>query len=71
MKKIKIAIPLSDLVIYTKSQKFVSFEHSLINQKCYENNSIGETRARRFVKHAGNFFWFNEVKVTMLLCFTS
>ncbi|XP_009941298.2 1-phosphatidylinositol 4,5-bisphosphate phosphodiesterase zeta-1 [Opisthocomus hoazin] len=56
MKKIKIAIPLSDLVIYTKSQKFVSFEHSLINQKCYENNSIGETRARRFVKHAAKEF---------------
>lgn len=56
MKKIKIAIALSDLVIYTKSQKFVSFEHSLANQKCYENNSIGEVQARKFVKHSGNFF---------------
>ncbi|XP_009956345.1 PREDICTED: 1-phosphatidylinositol 4,5-bisphosphate phosphodiesterase zeta-1 [Leptosomus discolor] len=56
MKKIKIAIPLSDLVIYTKSEKFVSFEHSLANQKCYENNSIGEVRARKFVKHSAREF---------------
>ncbi|KAM6381878.1 1-phosphatidylinositol 4,5-bisphosphate phosphodiesterase zeta-1 [Alca torda] len=56
MKKTKIALALSDLVIYTKSEKFVSFEHSLANQKCYENNSIGETRARKFVKHSANEF---------------
>ncbi|NXS99786.1 PLCZ1 phosphodiesterase, partial [Jacana jacana] len=56
MKKIKIALALSDLVIYTKSQKFVSFEHSLGNQKCYENNSIGETKARKFVKHSAKDF---------------
>ncbi|NXJ85156.1 PLCZ1 phosphodiesterase, partial [Trogon melanurus] len=62
MKKIKIAIALSDLVIYTKSQKFVSFDHSLSNQQCYENNSIGETRARKFVKHSGNLFSFNTIK---------
>ncbi|NXU52373.1 PLCZ1 phosphodiesterase, partial [Turnix velox] len=52
----KIAFALSDLVIYTKSQKFVSFENSLANQKCYENNSIGETKARKFVKHAAKEF---------------
>ncbi|NXJ02765.1 PLCZ1 phosphodiesterase, partial [Psophia crepitans] len=56
MKKIKIAIALSNLVIYTKSEKFVSFEHSLANQKCYENNSIGEVRARKFVKHSAKEF---------------
>ncbi|NWH61736.1 PLCZ1 phosphodiesterase, partial [Geococcyx californianus] len=56
MKKIKIAIALSDLVIYTKSEKFVSFEHSLANQRCYENNSIGELRARKFVKHSAKEF---------------
>lgn len=56
MKKVKIALALSDLVIYTKSEKFVSFEHSQNHQKCYENNSIGEVRARKFVKHSGNFF---------------
>ncbi|NXG78106.1 PLCZ1 phosphodiesterase, partial [Baryphthengus martii] len=56
MKKMKIAIPLSDLVIYTKSEKFVSFEHSLAHQKCYENNSIGEVKARKFVKHSAREF---------------
>ncbi|NXD80803.1 PLCZ1 phosphodiesterase, partial [Halcyon senegalensis] len=56
MRKKKIAIPLSDLVIYTKSEKFVSFEHSMDNQKCYENNSIGEVQARKFVKHSAREF---------------
>ncbi|XP_010184087.1 PREDICTED: 1-phosphatidylinositol 4,5-bisphosphate phosphodiesterase zeta-1, partial [Mesitornis unicolor] len=51
-KKTKIALALSDLVIYTKSQKFVSFDYSLANQKCYENNSIGEVRAQKFAKHS-------------------
>ncbi|NXN97391.1 PLCZ1 phosphodiesterase, partial [Rhinopomastus cyanomelas] len=56
MKKIKIALALSDLVIYTKSEKFVSFEHSLVHQKCYENNSIGEVKARKLVKHSAREF---------------
>ncbi|XP_048814712.1 1-phosphatidylinositol 4,5-bisphosphate phosphodiesterase zeta-1 [Lagopus muta] len=56
MKKMKIAIELSDLVIYTKSEKFVSFEHSITHQKCYENNSIGEVKAQKFVKRAANQF---------------
>ncbi|NXG08071.1 PLCZ1 phosphodiesterase, partial [Sakesphorus luctuosus] len=56
VKKGQIAIELSDLVIYTKSSKFVSFEHSLENQKCYENNSIGESKARKFVKHSAKQF---------------
>lgn len=71
MKKTKLALALSDLVIYTKSQKFVSFEHSRENQKCYENNSIGEVRARKFIKNSGNFFLFNQIKVTMVLWFTT
>ncbi|NXD44427.1 PLCZ1 phosphodiesterase, partial [Copsychus sechellarum] len=50
VKKVKIALALSDLVIYTKSQKFVSFDHSLNHQQCYENNSIGESAARKLVK---------------------
>ncbi|NWW91321.1 PLCZ1 phosphodiesterase, partial [Rhynochetos jubatus] len=54
--KTKLAIALSDLVVYTKSEKFVSFEHSLANQKCYENNSIGELQARKFVRHSGKDF---------------
>ncbi|NWX45079.1 PLCZ1 phosphodiesterase, partial [Steatornis caripensis] len=56
IKKVKVAMALSDLVVYTKSTKFVSFEHSLANQKCYENNSIGEAQARKFVKHSAKEF---------------
>ncbi|XP_050180481.1 1-phosphatidylinositol 4,5-bisphosphate phosphodiesterase zeta-1 isoform X2 [Myiozetetes cayanensis] len=56
VKKQKIAIALSDLVVYTKSSKFVSFEHSMENQKCYENNSIGEAKARKFVKNSAKEF---------------
>ncbi|NXA10122.1 PLCZ1 phosphodiesterase, partial [Sapayoa aenigma] len=52
----KVAIALSDLVIYTKSSKFVSFEHSLENQKCYENNSIKESHARKLVKNSAKEF---------------
>ncbi|NXA90031.1 PLCZ1 phosphodiesterase, partial [Melanocharis versteri] len=53
VKKAKIAIALSDLVVYTKSQKFVSFDHSLEHQKCYENNSIGESQARKLARYSG------------------
>ncbi|XP_028904496.1 1-phosphatidylinositol 4,5-bisphosphate phosphodiesterase zeta-1 isoform X1 [Ornithorhynchus anatinus] len=56
IRKIKIAMELSDLVIYTKSQKFRSFEHSRATQKFYENNSIGETRARKLAKMAAREF---------------
>ncbi|NXR43703.1 PLCZ1 phosphodiesterase, partial [Hippolais icterina] len=56
VKRTKIALALSDLVIYTKSQKFVSFDHSLQHQQCYENNSIGESYARKLVKASGNLF---------------
>ncbi|KAM9029867.1 1-phosphatidylinositol 4,5-bisphosphate phosphodiesterase zeta-1 [Ara ararauna] len=56
VKKVKIALALSDLVIYTKSEKFVSFEHSQNHQKCYENNSIGEARAQKFAKHSARDF---------------
>ncbi|NXS21568.1 PLCZ1 phosphodiesterase, partial [Mystacornis crossleyi] len=56
VKKGKIALALSDLVVYTKSQKFVSFEHSLMNQQCYENNSIGESQARKLLKSSAKEF---------------
>ncbi|OWK62489.1 1-phosphatidylinositol 4,5-bisphosphate phosphodiesterase zeta-1 [Lonchura striata] len=57
VRRTKIALVLSDLVVYTKSQKFVSFEHSQQHQQCYENNSIGESQARKLAKISGNFFW--------------
>ncbi|NWI97970.1 PLCZ1 phosphodiesterase, partial [Pitta sordida] len=56
MKTQGIAVGLSDLVIYTKSAKFMSFEHSLENQKCYENNSIKESQARKFAKNSAEEF---------------
>ncbi|NXG25360.1 PLCZ1 phosphodiesterase, partial [Grallaria varia] len=52
----KIATALSDLVIYTKSSKFVSFHHSLEKQKFYENNSIGESKARRLLRNSAKEF---------------
>nr|XP_002196555.4 1-phosphatidylinositol 4,5-bisphosphate phosphodiesterase zeta-1 isoform X1 [Taeniopygia guttata] len=56
VKRTKIAIVLSDLVVYTKSQKFVSFEHSQQHQQCYENNSIGESQARKLAKISAKEF---------------
>ncbi|NWV80819.1 PLCZ1 phosphodiesterase, partial [Dasyornis broadbenti] len=56
LKKGKIALALSDLVVYTKSQKFVDFDHSLEFQKCYENNSIGESQARRLARYSAKQF---------------
>ncbi|NXP97968.1 PLCZ1 phosphodiesterase, partial [Vidua macroura] len=56
VKRAKIALALSDLVVYTKSQKFVSFEHSLQHQQCYENNSIGESQARKLARLSAKEF---------------
>ncbi|NWY42840.1 PLCZ1 phosphodiesterase, partial [Sylvia atricapilla] len=56
MRKTKIALALSDLVIYTKSQKFVSFDHSLQHQQCFENNSIGESYARKLLRSSAREF---------------
>ncbi|CAM4468375.1 unnamed protein product [Caretta caretta] len=47
---------LSELVIYTKAEKFKSFEHSRANQKFYEMNSLGEVRARKLAKQTANEF---------------
>ncbi|XP_009877537.1 PREDICTED: 1-phosphatidylinositol 4,5-bisphosphate phosphodiesterase zeta-1-like, partial [Apaloderma vittatum] len=60
-KKVKVTFvsmrtTLSDLVIYTKSQEFVSFDHSPSNQQCYETNSFVETRAQRFVRRSAKEF---------------
>ncbi|XP_066490002.1 1-phosphatidylinositol 4,5-bisphosphate phosphodiesterase zeta-1-like [Tiliqua scincoides] len=54
--KVKVAMLLSDLVIYTASRSFVSFEDSKANQKCYQNNSIGEVKGQKLIKkRAGDF----------------
>ncbi|KAL8222272.1 UNVERIFIED_CONTAM: 1-phosphatidylinositol 4,5-bisphosphate phosphodiesterase zeta-1 [Gekko kuhli] len=54
MKKVKLALVLSELVIYTKSRKFVSFEDSREKQKFYENHSMSEGKARKAAKTQGN-----------------
>uniref|UniRef100_A0A8C6UIW8 Phosphoinositide phospholipase C n=1 Tax=Neogobius melanostomus TaxID=47308 RepID=A0A8C6UIW8_9GOBI len=55
-KKKVVAEALSDLVIYTRSVKFVSFSHSRDNQNCYENTSMSEKKASKLVKTAGGDF---------------
>ncbi|XP_037623722.1 1-phosphatidylinositol 4,5-bisphosphate phosphodiesterase zeta-1-like isoform X1 [Sebastes umbrosus] len=58
MKKRKVAVAeaLSDLIVYTRSVKFISFSHSRDNQNCYENTSMGETKARKLAKASGTDF---------------
>ncbi|XP_010353023.1 1-phosphatidylinositol 4,5-bisphosphate phosphodiesterase zeta-1 isoform X1 [Rhinopithecus roxellana] len=58
-RKLKIALALSDLVIYTKAEKFKSFQHSRLYQQFNENNSIGETQARKLSKLRVHEFIFH------------
>ncbi|KAI3371179.1 hypothetical protein L3Q82_023810, partial [Scortum barcoo] len=55
-KKVVVAEALSDLVIYTRSVKFISFTHSRDNQNYYENTSMGEKKARKLAKASGAEF---------------
>ncbi|XP_058937561.1 1-phosphatidylinositol 4,5-bisphosphate phosphodiesterase zeta-1 [Kogia breviceps] len=61
-KKLKIATALSDLVIYTKVEKFRSFQHSRLYQQFNESNSIGESRARKLLKLRANEFILHTTK---------
>ncbi|XP_006155158.1 1-phosphatidylinositol 4,5-bisphosphate phosphodiesterase zeta-1 isoform X4 [Tupaia chinensis] len=61
-RKQKIALALSDLVIYTKSEKFRSFQYARLYQQFNENNSIGETRARKLSKLRVHEFIFHTRK---------
>ncbi|XP_006888547.1 PREDICTED: 1-phosphatidylinositol 4,5-bisphosphate phosphodiesterase zeta-1 [Elephantulus edwardii] len=49
-RKLKLSLALSDLVIYTKAMKFKSFEYSRLHQRFNESTSIGEKKARKFLK---------------------
>ncbi|KAK7880111.1 hypothetical protein WMY93_033221 [Mugilogobius chulae] len=51
-----VAQALSDLVIYTRSVKFLSFSYSRDNQNVYENTSLSEKKASKLVKTAGADF---------------
>lgn len=46
---------LSDLVIYTKAEKFKNFYHSRQYQQFNESNSIGESTAQKLSKFQGKF----------------
>lgn len=54
--KVKVAMLLSDLVIYTASRSFVSFEDSQEKQKFYQNNSIGEVKGQKLIKKRASDF---------------
>ncbi|KAG5845901.1 hypothetical protein ANANG_G00144090 [Anguilla anguilla] len=54
--KVKVAVELSNLVIYTKSVKFVSFSHSRESQRFYENTSLGEKKAHKLALKSGPEF---------------
>ncbi|KAM4618211.1 1-phosphatidylinositol 4,5-bisphosphate phosphodiesterase zeta-1-like [Polymixia lowei] len=54
--KVVVAEALSDLVVYTRSVKFISFSHSRDNQNVYENTSMGEKKARKLAKATGPEF---------------
>uniref|UniRef100_A0A8C2LAF9 Phosphoinositide phospholipase C n=1 Tax=Cricetulus griseus TaxID=10029 RepID=A0A8C2LAF9_CRIGR len=58
-RKLKLALALSDLVIYTKAEKFRSFQYSRLYQQFNENNSIGEYRARKLSKLRVHEFIFH------------
>lgn len=57
-----MAEALSDLVIYTRSVKFISFRHSKDNQHNYENTSLVETKARKLLKSSGKMFMGSKLK---------
>ncbi|XP_075117976.1 1-phosphatidylinositol 4,5-bisphosphate phosphodiesterase zeta-1 isoform X2 [Leptodactylus fuscus] len=52
VQKTELAMALSDLVIYTQSKKFISFQHSREHQKFYENNSLSEQEAKKLSRHS-------------------
>uniref|UniRef100_A0A3Q3FA19 Phosphoinositide phospholipase C n=1 Tax=Labrus bergylta TaxID=56723 RepID=A0A3Q3FA19_9LABR len=55
-RKVVVAEALSDLVIYTRSVKFISFSHSRDNQNHFENTSMAEKKARKLAKASGADF---------------
>uniref|UniRef100_A0A8C6QEH6 Phosphoinositide phospholipase C n=1 Tax=Nannospalax galili TaxID=1026970 RepID=A0A8C6QEH6_NANGA len=59
VRKKKIALALSDLVIYTKAERFRSFQYSRLYQEFNETNSIGESRARKLSKLRAHEFIFH------------
>nr|XP_056702580.1 1-phosphatidylinositol 4,5-bisphosphate phosphodiesterase zeta-1-like [Euleptes europaea] len=60
--KVQVAMLLSELVIYTRSRKFSSFEDSKKKQKFYENNSIGEVKGQKLINKMAQHFVSHTVR---------
>uniref|UniRef100_A0A3P9HCK0 Phosphoinositide phospholipase C n=1 Tax=Oryzias latipes TaxID=8090 RepID=A0A3P9HCK0_ORYLA len=66
-KKVVIAEALSDLVIYTRSVKFIGFSHSRDHQSHFENTSMAEKKARKLASGSGlNFVQHNQRFLTRI-----
>uniref|UniRef100_A0A4W3J329 Phosphoinositide phospholipase C n=1 Tax=Callorhinchus milii TaxID=7868 RepID=A0A4W3J329_CALMI len=50
--KIRIAMKLSDLIIYSKCVQFKSLKHSMEHQEFYESNSFSEQRVLKLIKQS-------------------
>ncbi|XP_077196224.1 1-phosphatidylinositol 4,5-bisphosphate phosphodiesterase zeta-1-like [Paroedura picta] len=61
-QKVHVAMMLSELVIYTRSRKFVDFEDSKKKQKFYENNSIGEVKGQKLILKMAKSFVLHTVR---------
>ncbi|XP_069867924.1 1-phosphatidylinositol 4,5-bisphosphate phosphodiesterase zeta-1 isoform X2 [Dipodomys merriami] len=61
-RKVKIALALSDLVIYTKAERFRSFHHARLYQQFNESTSLSESQARKFSKLKVHEFIFHTGK---------
>ncbi|KAK1341339.1 hypothetical protein QTO34_017744 [Cnephaeus nilssonii] len=62
VRKVKVAMALSDLVIYTKAEKFRNFSYSREYQQFYESNSIEESTARKLSKLRAHDFILHNMK---------
>jgi phosphatidylinositol phospholipase C gamma-1 len=51
-----IAKELSDIVVYTRSVPFESFEHSIKNYECYEMSSFPESKAEKLCRRQPSEF---------------
>nr|XP_012788858.1 unnamed protein product [Sorex araneus] len=67
VRKVKVSLALSDLVIYTKAEKFRSFQYSRQFQKFNEANSIEETEARKLSKlKVQEFIYHTQMFITRI-----
>ncbi|KAM9377706.1 1-phosphatidylinositol 4,5-bisphosphate phosphodiesterase zeta-1-like [Pholidichthys leucotaenia] len=66
-RKVIVAQALSDLVIYTRSIKFISFSFSKDSQNYFENTSLAEKKARKLARASGpDFIQHNQSFLTRI-----